>query len=236
MPERRRRHRSRPGRALVRDRRWRSVVSAGLRHPLFPRTFLARNVRVLEQEERWKAAPVRIKRVLARRLLLERCRFFNEVVGRLQARLELPSFGPRSRRSEIRPGFSVFRQPGDDLLGQAGSGDSFRFSGYCDHCGGCCEIASGYPDFPDSGVLPLSWQRAFGDGLGRNHRFCPFLWEIAGSGWSVCAIHPWRPNPCRIFEQDECRRLKSEWKDPAVLDRIGPATHELQIYRLLVGR
>ncbi len=77
-------------------------------------------------------------------------------------------------------------------------------SGYCSHCGGCCEIASGFPDFPPETGIPQRWQRIFGDGLGKGHRFCAFLWELDASGQSLCAIHPWRSNPCRTFEEDEC--------------------------------
>jgi len=82
--------------------------------------------------------------------------------------------------------------------------DLDRQSDYCSHCGGCCEIASGFPDFPLESALPLRWQRLFGDGLGKGHRVCAFLWELNASGMSLCAIHPWRSNPCRIFEEAEC--------------------------------
>lgn len=83
-------------------------------------------------------------------------------------------------------------------------------SGYCSHCGGCCEIASGFPSFPRATSLPLRWQQLFGAGLGEGHRFCAFLWEFDASGRSVCAIHPWRPAPCRAFAEDECAFLKND--------------------------
>lgn len=159
-----------------------------LRHPLFPRSFVLRNLQRLAAEAHWAALPARLQRLWVRRLVIERCRFFRAVLTWRPAASVRPTLDARSRS-----------HPGADAA-----------TGYCDDCGGCCEIASGYPEFPEPEVVPASWRRAFAEGLGPYHRFCPFLWEMAGSGRSVCAIHPWRPVACRAFEQDECRWLQSD--------------------------
>jgi len=83
--------------------------------------------------------------------------------------------------------------------------------GYCNKCGLCCEVASGMPDFPAPGALPGRWREIFANGLGRGHRFCPFLWEDNGSGGGFCSIYPLRSNPCRLFGSEECDFF---WKSP----------------------
>lgn len=60
------------------------------------------------------------------------------------------------------------------------------------------------PDFPHPGELPAEWEGLFANGLGRGHRFCPFLWEDNGTGGSLCSIYPFRSNPCRLFGLEEC--------------------------------
>ncbi|MCE5333948.1 MAG: YkgJ family cysteine cluster protein [Desulfobacteraceae bacterium] len=82
---------------------------------------------------------------------------------------------------------------------------------YCNKCGLCCEVASGIADFPFPSGLPERWKEIFAQGLGRGHRFCPFLWENNGEGGSLCSIYPWRSNPCRLFDIEECDFF---WKSP----------------------
>ena len=82
---------------------------------------------------------------------------------------------------------------------------------YCNKCGLCCEVASGMADFPAPEALPGRWREVFANGLGRGHRFCPFLWEDNGSGGGLCSIYPLRSNPCRLFEFEECDFF---WKSP----------------------
>ncbi len=83
--------------------------------------------------------------------------------------------------------------------------------GYCNKCGLCCEVSSGMADFPIPEGVPARWREIFANGLGRGHRFCPFLWEDNGSGGSLCSIYPYRSNPCRLFDQEECEFF---WKSP----------------------
>ncbi|MFZ0927711.1 MAG: YkgJ family cysteine cluster protein [Syntrophobacteraceae bacterium] len=83
--------------------------------------------------------------------------------------------------------------------------------GYCNKCGLCCEVASGMPDFPAPDALPRGWREVFGNGLGRGHRFCAFLWEDNCSGGGFCSIYPLRSNPCRLFGSEECDFF---WKSP----------------------
>jgi hypothetical protein len=164
----------------------RRMVRRALGSPFFPRGFLARNFHALANEAGWQRLPMRLRKVASLRLLLERSRFF----------LELMNW--RERQS------SRFGSPGLSRLA------STETLAYCDHCGACCEIASGLAEFPTGTPIPARWQVLFGAGLGRWHRFCPFLSEQPPRG-STCAIHQWRPLPCRAFEQDECDYLK---KDP----------------------
>jgi hypothetical protein len=102
-------------------------------------------------------------------------------------------------------------------------------SGYCTHCGGCCEIASGFPDFPPEAEIPSHWQRIFGVGLGTGHRFCAFLWEVDAQGQSRCAIHPWRSTPCRLFEEDECAYFMNDLEANALFD---PRAFSVACHRL----
>ncbi len=161
--------------------------ASALRHRLFPLTFFCRNMVMLTDDPRWRRRPVRIRRLLLERLLVERCLFFRSLHGVYQ----------RSRKG-------TGRAAGPYYQGESPAG------GYCDNCGGCCEIASGYPQFPPAAELDGAWRKRFADGLGRGHLFCPFLLEVRWRGRSLCAIHPWRPIPCRLFERDECERLKAD--------------------------
>ena len=165
----------------------RRLVLRGVNDPLFPLTFFLRNLEALEKEKAWAALSVRVRRLRAARMLRERALLFLEVKGWLMER--------RERRSWM------------DL--NPDNGASLDASCYCDNCGRCCEVASGFPDFPSaSAEIPPRWKRIFGDGLGRCHRFCGFMWEMKGAGKSLCAIHQWRSNPCRVFEREECEYLK----------------------------
>lgn len=152
--------------------------------PRFPLNFLVRNLIALEREPSWHSLLPRMQRLWFSRIIRERCRAFLEVKEWRRVQELLGSL-----RESLA--FSPAEPPGE--------------SSYCDHCGGCCEIAGGYPDFPDGSPLPLRWRKIFADGLGKGHRFCAFLWESGGEGRSLCSIHRWRPMPCRIFEEDECR-------------------------------
>ncbi len=84
------------------------------------------------------------------------------------------------------------------------SADNFSVPEYCNKCGLCCEVASGKPDFPAPGELPEGWGELFGNGLGKGHRFCPFLWEDNSTSGGLCSIYRLRSNPCRLFGVDEC--------------------------------
>jgi hypothetical protein len=179
------------------------TVFEGLMDPLFPTTFFIRNMRALENEPGWNRLPFRFRRNRLLGMLDERASFFLEIKQRLNGRYQ---GSPSS--------VDLFDAP--SVEGGAKLCDP---SEYCTHCGGCCEIAGGLPDFPEFAAIPAQWLRAFGNGLGRGHRFCPFLWEVEGSGNSLCAVHSCRPNPCRMFERDECEFLR---RDPAYIDLSHP--------------
>ena len=158
-------------------------VFFALKNRSFPLSFFVRNMLATQREPGWRHLSPRIWRAHLRRMLEERSRIFLEV---------------------CRWKSDKQQREGGQRLALLPSLETLEGSGYCSHCGGCCEIASGFPDFPSETALPLRWQHIFGDGLGKGHRFCAFLWEHNASGLSVCAVHPWRSNPCRAFEEDEC--------------------------------
>ena len=165
----------------------RAVGLRAMRDPLFPWTFLRRNLAALARESAWQHLSPRTRRACQRRLCLERGRFFLELRSALERRnLWVAAADLPAQNAPAGPGPQ-----------------------YCNHCGECCEIASGLAEFPREAEIPARWQRLFGQGLGRWHRFCPFLLEIRRTGRSLCAIHPWRPLPCRRFEAEECTFLKS---------------------------
>lgn len=181
------------------------MVADALADPLFPFTFLLRNVVVLHTESNWRRLPPAAKKTALLRLLRERSSIFCRVKDWLGQKMEEPG---------------LFEAP------LADPGKGAEQLGYCIHCGGCCEIASGLPDFPAGVEIPSAWMRLFGAGLGPYHRFCPFLWEANGEGLSLCAIHAWRPNPCRLFAEEECRFLLADpdfkaLRNPAALVHAG---------------
>lgn len=164
----------------------RRLVLQALSSPFFPRFFMARNLWMLTTEPGWRRLPSRLRRVFTLHLLLQRSRFFLEVATWRTAH---DSALVVSTVSTLTP-------------------EDTAIAGYCDHCGQCCEIASGLADFPEGIRIPTHWMGVFGQGLGHWHRFCPFLWEDQLKGHSFCAIHPWRPLACRAFEEEECDYLK----------------------------
>jgi Fe-S-cluster containining protein len=170
-------------------RQVRSAAARALADPLFPVTFLLRNFSSLRHEGFFEQNTPRMQKRAVLEIVQQRSLFFLKVEAFLKTREDLPVVTAFERLPQSQ---------GEDR------------SGYCTHCGGCCEIASGLPEFPTEAALPKEWMRIFGAGLGRNHRFCPFLWESQGR--SLCAIHPWRSHPCRTFEKEECDFLM---RDPS---------------------
>jgi hypothetical protein len=160
------------------------ATASALKSRCFPLTFFVRNLLTLQQESGWLRASRRVRKNRVIRILEERAQIFLAVRKWIRE---------RQGRDEWRKQFRFV--PRESSLPE----------GYCSHCGGCCEIASGFPDFPPETEIPSRWQRIFGNGLGKGHRFCAFLWEWDASGRSFCAIHPWRSNPCRIFDEEECQ-------------------------------
>jgi hypothetical protein len=172
------------------------AIWKALRDPFFPWTFFVANLLTLSREKRWQGLSARVRNLYYWHLLLERSRFFLEV------------------KSWIGKQGSWVPMQAPSLVEHESIGI------YCDHCGHCCEIASGLDAFPDDVEIPRHWQWIFGTGLGRGHRFCPFLWEFRKTGRSLCAIHAWRPTACRMFERDECLYLKDELSLLSSLDAV----------------
>lgn len=163
-----------------------SFIQKNLCDPAFPLFFLLRNLSWLQRERWWNDLSSRARRVQAAKILRERIVFFNEV----------KVWGKKHSCGEN---------------GTQGTAPPQDVPSYCNKCGLCCEVASGMPDFPPTSKLPDRWRRMFGNGLGKGHRFCPFLWEDGSAGGSLCSVYPWRSNPCRVFESEECDFF---WKHP----------------------
>ena len=189
------------------------IAMKGLHYAGFPVGYFVRNLMLLAAEPRWMQKPPRWKRIKIVRLLQERSRFFLQVH-------QWPDGHDTGKPDNLSEGYG----------NQGGKDDAVSVDTYCIHCGGCCEIACGLPDFPSESIIPARWQRIFGEGLGEDHRFCPFLWEDRSSGGSLCSIHPWRSRPCRIFEAEECRFLLD---DPEFKKLSDPVALE-KVYRLLL--
>jgi len=189
-------------------------VRGAVADPLFPVTFLLRNLMTLEMEVRWQRLAPSARRAVWLKILAERSSIFCEVRDSLRLRGAVP-------------------KPGGAPLHQLEIPD--ENSDYCIHCGGCCEIASGLADFPEGADVPAKWRRIFAQGLGPNHRFCAFLWEDSGQGLSLCAIHRWRPNPCRLFSLEECRYLMSDPGFASFLDHSQLVAASSRLCRLLDG-
>lgn len=156
--------------------------------PAFPLTFFLRNIASLMADAGYRKLAPRLQRSRVLRLFRERSEIFLEV-KQWKTRRGDPAYRPSGGKDELA-------------------------DGYCSHCGWCCEICSGYPDFPEESEITQRWKEIFGNGLGRGHRFCAFLWEWEGER-SLCSIHPHRSNPCRVFEREECEFLM---KDPEIRD------------------
>lgn len=188
-----------------------------LRDPLFPLYFLERNLKMLGAEKGFdRAARRRNAKLLG--VVEERIRWFRELLnadGSVTGRSGNHS-PPALRALDDGP-------------------DRSRIESYCDHCGLCCEICSGFPDFPDPHNPPDAWQFVFGQGLGFGHRFCPFLMHDRRANGSFCAIHRYRPNPCRIFEEDECRTVKTELSDELARTHGRPPRSSARVGRLVAG-
>ncbi len=162
-------------------------------NPGFPLYYILRNLGWLKSEKWWTNLSPRARRVNASKMVSERVAIFNEV-----------------RKWRKNPKAGCVAAPGACApLGPAGqipglNQDGIKAPEYCNKCGLCCEVASGMPDFPAPAALPKRWREVFGNGLGRGHRFCPFLWEDNISGGGLCSIYPLRSNPCRLFGSEEC--------------------------------
>lgn len=88
--------------------------------------------------------------------------------------------------------------------------EDFPETGWCEHCGGCCEIRGGPPEFTASCELPESWQLYFrGDGC-KSQRFCPFLFEYFATGKYFCSIYRIKPKCCWEFDREECEFLQND--------------------------
>lgn len=163
-----------------------------------------RNFGWLQNEQWWIKLSPRAKRVQAMKMLIQRVRIFNEVKSWRKAR----------NKSAAAPENGTSSVPD-----------------YCNKCGLCCEVASGMPDFPVPAGLPKRWRVMFANGLGRGHRFCPFLWEDNGNGGSLCSIYELRSNPCRLFDSEECDFF---WKSPEP-ENVASEKSLLLIGRLLAN-
>ena len=174
--------------------------------PGFPLYYMLRNLGWLKGERWWASLSLRARRVNAIRMLGQRTAIFKEVKNWRQNRKTAQIPAPNTA-------------------------DNLSAPEYCNKCGLCCEVASGMPDFPLPEALPAGWSELFGNGLGRGHRFCPFLWEDNFSRGGFCSIYCLRSNPCRLFGPDECDFF---WKS-AEPDELSDGRKILKTGRWLVS-
>ncbi|UCG12996.1 MAG: hypothetical protein JSU72_00405 [Deltaproteobacteria bacterium] len=97
---------------------------------------------------------------------------------------------------------------GMKLLGS--SSERLPEPGWCNYCGGCCEIRGGPPEFAGAFSPPKSWLRYFSGDASKYQRFCPFLFEYFAAGKFFCAIYRVKPNCCWVFEREECEFLQND--------------------------
>ncbi|MDR3557756.1 MAG: YkgJ family cysteine cluster protein [Syntrophobacteraceae bacterium] len=147
--------------------------------PGFPLYYMLRNLGWLKGERWWTSLSSRARRVNAIRMLGQRASLFKEV---------------KSWRDNLPAAPESLPCTSQDLT----------VPEYCNKCGLCCEVASGMDDFPFPAQLPAGWKEFFGNGLGKGHRFCPFLWEDNSASGGLCSIYQLRSRPCRLFGPDEC--------------------------------
>jgi hypothetical protein len=133
----------------------RRLILRSLAHPSFPLTFLIRNFDSLEREGFWKDRPFRVRKKLAQRLLQERAACFAELLAAMKPKPDMAASW----------GFAPEPSPGE----------------YCTHCGGCCEIASGLPDFPRDAPVSRRWKRLSGRLLRTKPECTPYGAPLGGN-------------------------------------------------------
>ena len=80
----------------------------------------------------------------------------------------------------------------------------------CNHCGCCCEIRGGPPEFTCSIGLPSQWTVYFSVHGCKYQRFCPFLFEYFASGRFFCSIYQIKAQCCWEFDREECDFLQKD--------------------------
>lgn len=80
----------------------------------------------------------------------------------------------------------------------------------CNHCGCCCEIRGGPPEFTGSIEPPSHWIVYFRGDACRYQRFCPFLFEYFSTGQFFCSIYQVKPKCCWEFDREECDFLQKD--------------------------
>jgi hypothetical protein len=88
--------------------------------------------------------------------------------------------------------------------------ESLPEGGWCDYCGGCCEIRGGPPEFTGDFTPPSRWLNYFHGDACEHQRFCPFLFEYFATGRFFCSIYHVKPRCCWTFGRDECEFLKMD--------------------------
>jgi hypothetical protein len=90
------------------------------------------------------------------------------------------------------------------------AGESLPTTGWCTHCGSCCEIRGGPAEFTGSVEVPQRWIVYFcGDGC-NYQRFCPFLCEYFAGGTFFCSVYQIKPRCCWEFDREECEFLQKD--------------------------
>ena len=169
----------------------RSIVATAITDPYFPLTMLRKlNVVELAREPRFvELTDERLGEIMSEQLLkwAEMFLSIRRDVTRLNTDAHVSNLKLTGSPQEVLPD-----------------------GGWCNYCGGCCEIRGGPPEFTGPFSPPDYWLVYFhGDGCD-HQRFCPFLFEYFASGKYFCAIYKVKPTCCWEFGQEECEFLQED--------------------------
>ena len=169
----------------------RLILAKALTDPYLPLTMLLKlNVVEFVREPRFgDLTYTHLARIMSEHLM-KRAEIFLSIRG------DLRRFNKYGQLSNMR----LTGSPQESLPGE----------GWCNYCGGCCEIRGGLPEFSGPFSPPDHWFFYFrGDSID-HQRFCPFLFEYFASAKYFCAIYKVKPKGCWEFDREECQFLKED--------------------------
>ena len=167
------------------------LLVKALSDPYFPLTKLLKlNVEEFVREPRFKDLSEENLGRIAANHLLEWAKIF------LSIRLDLGQLNKHGQVSGMKL--------------QGSTKETIPVTTLCNHCGCCCEIRGGPPEFTGSIGPPSHWIVYFSGNGSKYQRFCPFLFEYFASGKFFCSIYQIKPQCCWEFDREECDFLQKD--------------------------